>query len=203
MFILFPLFLILASILGITIIAYRKMQYLKKLTPESHEVGDTIFHDLFPEMIHWFKHGHVKEYRQSFLKEIEKLLRRLRLASLKVDHASDALIKKIRKVHLSNHLEQQALRDTRMLENPPSVLNDPVEIEDPLKDLKDQEQQLIIEIAKNPKDASLYERLGDLYMSMHNREEAIEAYEAALGFNPINDVLAQKYSQLLKRKVTV
>src|SRR5271154_1371454 len=109
MFILIPLILILASAIGIAVIVYPKIQYVKKLTPESHEVGTTALHDFFPELTDWFNQIKFKEYQQHTLREIEKSLRRLRLAMLKVDHLSERLIRKIRRVHLSTHIEKTAL----------------------------------------------------------------------------------------------
>lgn len=197
MFILVPTLLIFASLTGIIYIAYRKMPYLKKLTPESHEVGHTILHDLFPEITDLGQVTKVKEFRQSLLRETEKLLRRLRLVSLKIDHASEALIKRIRKVHLTNHLETQALQLQKDTEIAVQASRDDYSGVTPsMEELKDREQRLILEIARNPKDAQLYGTLGDLYMAMHNKHEAEEAYKAGHELNPSDEVLARKYSQV-------
>ena len=64
--------------------------------------------------------------------------------------------------------------------------------------LKNEEQRLIMEIAKNPKDARLYEALGDLYMEMSGFIDAKESYEAAIELNPQDESLKQKLSSALE-----
>lgn len=199
MFIIVPSILIGISLIGIALIVRRKLSYLRKLSPDSHEVGEHLWDDYFPELIHWLGHTKWRESRQAVLRETEKLLRRMRLVLLKVDHISDRLIKKVRRVHLTGHLENTAsqLGNNETLAIEPSK---PAEITP--EDLKAREQQLIIEIAQNPKNPELYETLGDLYVKMGSAQDAQEAYEAALGFDPDNQALARKYSVLLKKTET-
>ncbi|OGN17523.1 MAG: hypothetical protein A3C88_01120 [Candidatus Yanofskybacteria bacterium RIFCSPHIGHO2_02_FULL_50_12] len=194
MFIIVPLTLIIGSLAGIAIIVYRKLPYLKKLTPESHEVGVSMIHDLFPELVDWITRFDLQEYKQQSLRELEKMLRKLRVASLKIDNLADLLIKRIRKVHLSRHLEQVAEKSAEL---------EPVEskVESLANQWKAQEQKLIVDIAQNPKDPHLYEVLGDLYMKINNMADAKEAYEAALGLIPNDEGLARKYSKLLQTPV--
>ena len=202
MFILVPLALIAISLLAIMVIIQRKLPYLRKLSPEAHQVSDQPLQDYFPELIQWLSQIKWRELQQGALRETEKLLRRSRLVISKIDHVSDRLIKKVRKIHLTNHLEQTAPVIEKAPETP--VVQNPVVFAEPtMEDLKAREQQLIIEIAQDPKNAELYEILGDLYMKMHSTTDAKEAYEAALGFNPDNQIVARKYSALLKKDETV
>jgi uncharacterized protein HemY len=202
MFILVPLILIVISLVAMAGIIQRKLPYLRKLSPDAHLVGEHPLQDYFPELMQWLSQIKWREYRQASLREIEKFLRRIRLVLLKVDHISDRLIKKIRRVHLTNHMEQVVPK----IEKPVEAVapQAPVAFLEPtIEDLKAREQQLIIEIAQDPKNAELYEILGDLYMKMESSQDAREAYEAALGFNPDNQVVARKYSVLLKKGETV
>ena len=194
MFIIAPLILVGISVIGMVVIVRRKMPYLRKLSPEAHEVSANIFDNFFPELILWFKQIPWHQYRQTSLQELEKGLRRMRLAFLKIDHASARLIQKVRRTHLATQLEHTASIQTEV------VVPESMEIvaEPTPEDLKGQEQQLIIEIAQDPKNAGLYETLGDLYLKMNNIPDAKEAYEAGLGFSPDNQALAHKYSKLLK-----
>ena len=57
----------------------------------------------------------------------------------------------------------------------------------------------IIEIAQNPKDSRLYEKLGDLYVEMENWNDAKESYEAAIELNPTAEELKRKLSTALER----
>lgn len=197
MYLLLPFLLIVLSAGGIVYIVYRKMPYLKKLTPESHEMSDNIFQDFFPEVMVYANEAKLKEYQKVILQELEKLVRRLRVVTLRVDHLSDRLIKKIRHRHISTHLEHQALLEEQKVAEPDTAIE--LNKESSQEDLKAREQQLIVEIAKNPKEVGLYIELGDLYLAMHNVGEAKESFEAALALNPHDLVLARKYSQLLKK----
>ncbi len=199
MFITIPLILIGLSLVGMAVIVRRKMSYLRKLYPEAHEVSDNIFEDFFPELISWFSRIPWHQYRQTSLQELEKGLRRMRLAFLKIDHASARLIQKVRHTHLNNHLEHTASAQPETSTEVAVPEHMAIVAEPPPEDLKGQEQQLIIEIAQDPKNAGLYETLGDLYLKMDNIPDAKEAYEAGLGFGPDNITLARKYSRLLKK----
>lgn len=197
MFILIPLTLILASVVGISIIIFRKMPYLNKLTPETHVWGDVLT-DLLPELSEGFKSLKLKEYGNSWLVELEKFLRRLRVVSLKMDRISDSWIKKIRKGNISRTTnsviseKQEAEAPVMKSQSAPVIT---------MEDMKRDEQKLIIEIAKNPKDSRLYEVLGDLYVSMNNLSDAKESYEAAIELSPSSEILQKKYSQVLKKMV--
>ena len=198
MFITIPLIFIGLSCIGMLVIVRRKMPYLRKLSPDAHEVSDNMLEDFFPEIINWFQQIPWHQYRQTSLQELEKGLRRMRLAFLKIDHASARLIQKVRHTHLSTQLEHtSAIQPETSTE---MAVPEHMEIvADAPEDLKGQEQQLIIEIAQDPKNASLYEKLGDLYLKMGSMQDAKESYEAGLGFSPDNLDLARKYSRLLRK----
>src|SRR3990167_122051 len=117
MFILTPLILLLVSVVGISVIIFRKMPYLNKLTPETH-IGGNVLADLFPEFSERFKSLKLKEYGNLWLVELEKLLRRLRVVSLKMDRISDSWIKKIRKNNVSRITTQVVSEKTEVVENP-------------------------------------------------------------------------------------
>jgi hypothetical protein len=199
MFLLIPLLLIVISMVGVGVIVYRKLPYLRKLSPESHQVGAHLADDYFPELMTWMRTIPWHEYRKNILHELEKGVRRMRLVLLKIDHLSDRLIKKIRRSHITAHVEQ--LSQTSSIQDPGLEVV-PKSTEPTAEDLKAREQQLIIDISQDPKNPVLYETLGDLYVKMNSIEDAKEAYEAALGFSPDNQVVARKYSTLLKKSET-
>lgn len=202
MFIILPLIFIAGSAVGVFVIIRRKMPYLKKLTPENNEIGESVLHDFFPELMAWIGQIDLAEIKQHALRELEKFLRKLRVATLKVDHISDSLIKNIRRAHLNNHIEH-VIADEKAAEPAPKTepAKDPKTVM--MEDLKTQEQKLIIEIAQNPKDPKLFEVLGDLYLKLENLQDARDAYEAALGLNPNDQGIARKYSRLLKKPEAV
>ncbi len=194
--------LILASIVGISVIIFRKMPYLNKLTPETHlstqtgAVGD-ILTDLFPEFSERFKSLKFKEYSNLWLVELEKFLRKLRVVSLKIDRISDSWIKKIRRGNgfgaITSVVSDQTETSISKIQPSPKTT---------LEDMKREEQRLIIEIAKNPKDSKLYEVLGDLYVKMNSFSDAKESFEAAIELSPNNEELKKKLSLVLEKLVT-
>lgn len=198
MFILLPILLILASAGGIFVIVWRKMPYLKKLTVTDVQSGQSIWSDLFPELTNGVNSTRLKHYRGVWLLELEKVLRRFRVMSMKMDRMSDSLIKKIRNVTERKHPST----DSGPAASPAAVLKTEEQTKQATSDeTKKEEQKLIIEIAKNPKNSALYEVLGDLYMKMSNFADAKESYEAAIELNPAKEELKKKHSQAVENVV--
>lgn len=207
MYLLIPLILIAASAGGILFIVWRKLPRLKELAEiESNStVAESsngaspksdwrhVFYDLCPEIWNWAKGIEVKEYREMWLVEMEKLLRRLRLASMKIDRFSDSLIKKVRKHTYSGNGSAFSVSEvSKDKQDTGAKADDKTE-------LKKNEQRLIIEIAKNPKNAVLYEELGDLYAKAGDHRDAKESYEAAIELNSNNEELKKKLSSTFEK----
>ena len=197
-FILIPLVLILASFGGVLFIVSRKLPRLKELAEAESSNGvphgwHTLVYDLCPEIWNWAKGIKVKEYKEMWLIETEKLLRRLRVTSQKMDRLSDLLIKKIRKsTNSGNGPIFSAVEEGKEKQNAETKEDDKVEF-------KKNEQRLIIEIAKNPKNSALYEELGDLYAKAGDHRDAKESYEAAIELNSNNEELKKKLSSALEK----
>lgn len=192
----------MASVAGVFVIIFRKMPYLNKLTPETHistqiSIGREVLDDLFPELLGFFKNLKLREYGNLWFIELEKFLRRLRVVSLKMDRISESWIKKIRNGNISRTITSNVSDTKEEVEvSVPKIQSAPVIT---MEDMKRDEQRLIIEIAKNPKDSRLYEVLGDLYVSMNNLSDAKESFEAAIELSPSSEILQKKYSQVLKK----
>ena len=199
-FILIPLLLILVSAGGILFITLRKLPRLRELAEAESSNGvytesgwRAFVYDLCPEVWDWAGDIKIKEYKDMWLVEAEKLLRRLRLTSLKIDRLSGLLIKKIRKrTSPENGLAFSVTETKKDKEETDAKADDKTE-------LKKNEQRLIMEIAKNPKNASLYEELGDLYDRMGDYLDSKESYEAAIELNSNNEKLKKKLSHALEK----
>ena len=200
MFILIPLVLVLASAAGIFFIVWRKMPYLRKLTVTDVQSGQSMWSDLFPELANVINTTRLKHYRGVWLLELEKVLRRLRVMSMKMDRMSDSLIKKIRNVTERKHEKHHGAAAAETGETTPTFAEQSRSSDRSVgaDEMKKEEQKLIIEIAKNPKNSSLYEVLGDLYMKMSNFADAKESYEAAIELNPAKEELKKKHSQAVE-----
>ena len=210
MYLLIPFILIIVSVGGILYIVLRKLPRLEELaeiesnsTVTGSSSGDFlengwrhIFYDLCPEVWSWVKGVKAKEYKELWLVETEKLLRRLRVASMKMDRFSDSLIKKVRSKNYSNNAQTYAKSDA--VKHEESKSNEEVKNNE-REEFKKTEQRLILEIAKNPKNAVLYEELGDLYSEAGEHKDAKESYEAAIELNSNSEELNKKLSLILEK----
>ncbi len=157
--------------------------------------------EFFPEIKTLLDKFEFYKHRTIWLMETEKMLRKLRVIFLRVDRLSDTLIKKIRRVNLNGQLNSQAMnKPIEPYEEaifPDDKAGQVKKETSSLNFLKNEEQRLILGIAKNPKDSKLYEALGDLYMEMENWTDAKESYEASIELNPQSDSLKIKLSSAL------
>lgn len=221
MFLLVPLSLIVVSILGILLVVLRKKNYLSKLyslnTAGNVENSTAINfnfswkkygEDFFPEIKTLFNRLEIHKYKGHWLMEIEKILRRIRVIFMRIDRWSDSTIKKIRKIHINNTLNDSGrsfksdpvesfIEPNRINKNKPESVESDTSISHIF--LKNEEERLIIEIAKNPKNPKLYEELGDIYMEMSGFIDAKESYEAAIELNPQSEELKLKLSSVLEK----
>ena len=162
--------------------------------------------EFFPELSALLHRIKISKYKNIGLMEAEKTLRKTRLIFLKVDRLSDVLIKKIRRVHVNGQLKVH-IAEENLNENNSSPAISTADNKKQISEgkatspnfLKNEEQRLIIEIAKNPKDYHLYEMLGDLYVEMESFTDAKESYEASVELNPQNESLKQKLSAALEK----
>ena len=186
---------------GIFFIVWRKMPYLRKLTVTDVQSGQSIWSDLFPELANGVNSTRLKHYRGVWLLELEKVLRRLRVMSMKMDRMSDSLIKKIRNVTERKHEKHHGAAVAETGATTPTFAEQSRSSDRSVgaDDMKREEQRLIIEIAKNPKNSALYEVLGGLYMKMSNFADAKESYEAAIELNPGKEDLKKKLSFALEK----
>ena len=183
MFLLVPLSIFGVSIIAISYIVLRKFSYLKKLStdPETAGVGDITFFEfgrqMFPELFSYFSRVDMAGHKSSLLIEFEKFLRRTRIFFLRVENASNSLIHKIRDSNFETNKSSQKI-ETRELDSTTEVETDPI------LDLNKKEHELIIEIAKNPKNASLYKTLADIYIQMRQWDDARDSILSAIKLNP-------------------
>ncbi len=176
------------------------MPYLRKLSVADVHPSPGIWADLFPELSEGLNSTRLKHYRSIWLSELEKLLRRLRVVSLKMDRMSDSFIKKIRNVTQKpvDSDQKEDMNPVRSLARAESA--SPKDLGEATSNgMKMEEQNLIIEIAKNPKNAVLYEELGDLYSEAGDYKDAKESYEAAIELNSNNEELKKKLSSALEK----
>ena len=198
MYIIIPLAIMVASLAGAFYVASRKFVYLRKLDPSAVQDAPADFHDfrrgLFPEMVGAWKALDLRQHTAAFLTEMEKVLRKLRLVFLRVDTAMHQLIQKMRKT-TEHHEKIQEKReaDEAMAQQADSISSSASTVLDP----REEEQRLIVEIAKNPKNPELYKELGMIYIEIGEDDDARQSFEKALELDP-EDILVQNKLRKLK-----
>lgn len=200
-----PLAIALGALIGVSVIVWRKMPYLRKLTPESHEVGDTLLHDLAPEALHWITHIPWRQYLHAILVELEKLLRWMRMVASAFDRVSDTVIRRVRRVHqdaAKQHEASVAKEEKKEEERREKEEHEPddLDMRDP-EQLKQEEQRLIIAIAQHPRDPKLYGDLAKIYMRVQAYGDAVEALEQAVKLDPENEYLTKRLERAHRRKI--
>lgn len=187
MFFVVPFGIFVVSITAITWVIGRKFVYLKKLTPEVVESvvpeQESFWVEFFPAWAAYFNSINLRQHRLNFLAEFEKFLRKFRLLSLKLDAATNHLIRRIRKsvMHHESVINEEAA--AIQVEQDARVSNG-VNSNGTVKDWKEEEQKLIIEIAKNPKNAEFYKKLGNIYAKTGEWYDAVESFKKSLELDP-------------------
>lgn len=207
LFLIIPLSLIGVSLLAIGVIVWRKVPYMRRLTPEAHGLNQSVFTSFFPELVQNFGPARIKEYFAIWLQEMEKLLRKMRLLFSFVDRMSDNLIKRIRSAQQKRAKQTPTVPAPKEPEQPkvPEYVDVPTVQVRPRRTapnpalLKSDEQRLIVEIAHDPKNARLYRELGEVYIKMKNYEDAKESFATALKLNPADDVSQRKLALVLQK----
>ncbi|MEK7583235.1 MAG: hypothetical protein AAB483_02445 [Patescibacteria group bacterium] len=184
MYLLIPIGIFVISLAGVLFVVGRKLVYLKKLTPEAISNPPSLrafWAGFVPEIIAWFEKINWREYRVGFMGETEKLLRKIRLSFLKIDTVTHNLTMRLRRStkHHEAILKKEEAEEavTESIVSVPQV---------PVLDPKEEEQHLIMEIAKNPKDKLLYLRLGDVYLKINDHENAALSFKTVLDLDPEN-----------------
>ena len=185
--------------------ASRKFSYLRKLDTEHVEAGQQTINDwkgfwyaMYPEVFQHFHRSQVASHKSSLLLEFEKVLRRLRLMSLKVDNFSNSMISKIR----TSNEHSQKLREEAKVDTAPEFthesLEEAIRSSLPVSELKKEEQKLIMEVAKDPKNPRLYKTLGDLYLKLEQFDDARESYLSVIKLDPTIKGVKRKLEALNK-----
>jgi tetratricopeptide (TPR) repeat protein len=199
MYLLIPLIVFLSSLLLIAWIVVRKFVYLKKLVPETLEnsavVQESFWAELFPELAASLKKIKLREWGIAVLAEFEKFLRKLRLISMKIDTFTNQLIHNVRKTTVYHEEVLSKKAETKEEQ----TTGEARKARKKEKDWKEEEQRLIIEIAKDPKNAGLYKKLGRLYLGTGENEDAYESFKKAAELNPEDAEAKAKLEKLIPK----
>ena len=192
MFLLLPLGIVVVCFAVCAWILWHKIPYLKKLSPEvievSHETENaTFWSEMYPELTSGVRKFDWPSKKQFLILETEKIVRKLRLFFQKIESFFMRL-----SLRLKRPVTNEDNREDAEEVNAPAMQA----AADPLLELRMQEQRLIIEIAKNPKDAVLYDQLGNIYSKTGEIDDARESFKTAHELDPENEEFKAKFEQL-------
>lgn len=202
MFFIIPFGIFIISIVAITWVVSRKFVYLKKLTPEVVESAvpeqESFWAELFPKWAAYFNSTRLRQGRLNFLAEFEKFLRKFRLLSLRLDTATSHLIHRVRKsvVHHEGVINEEAA--ATQMEQDARIIGG-ANGSGMVRDWKEEEQKLIIEIAKDPKNAELYKTLGSIYSKTGEWHDAVESFKKAIELDPEDESIKIKLERAIKK----
>jgi len=117
MYIIIPVTFIVLSVVGIGLIVWRKFEFLKKLTPDEDHKDIHLLELYFPEVKAKYEGIDISEYKKLWLSETEKMLRKLRMVSLKVDRISDSMIKRVRHAHTQEQAKSAEMQEKSVEES--------------------------------------------------------------------------------------
>lgn len=195
-----PIAVALLAVLGIAVIAWRKMPFLRKLTPDAHPPGESLLHEYAPELVDRVKRFPWRQFLHQALVRVEMGLKGMREALRRLDQASDRFVRSVRRGAQQAAQQHEAAVARQEVEKQEQERDtDEVDFDDP-EQLKAEEQRLIVAIAQNPKEHELYSDLARVSMRMHNWKDAIEALEQAYRLQPENEQYLKRLERA-KRKL--
>lgn len=214
-FILVPSLLIVGSLATVGRIVYRKLpkdlsQWDEALSQENF--GPTFYQKALAKAS--FK------AQQVFLSFSTKFFHRVRLASLKTDNFSGKLLQKI---HVYKREFQQENNQPQKIVAPAEAEVDAVDADEGVVKIKKiapaeqiteiktlperppqkierpfefKEQQLINQLTYNPKDVSIYKKLGWLYLNANKSHQAKQAFQTAIKLGSRDRIILAKLAEM-------
>ena len=166
MFWIIPLVLIGGSLYGIGRIVRPRFSELKQ--KELPEIKNDFWHLMLPEFFYLWDRVDFHGFKRNVLTDYEKLLRRVKVLSLRTHNLTDKLLEKRQKT-----VPRAEFKDSEFNSQKEENVY-----------FKTRENNLIIEIAKNPKDKNLYKTLGALYLDNKMYSDAKEVFNVILELDP-------------------
>ncbi len=183
MFWMIPLALIAGSFYGISRVVWPKFKGLRR-REDLPEIKDDFWRLMLPEFFSSLNltRSKLKILRINAAADYEKFLRKVRILSLKTDNFINKLLEKRQKKASRPEFKKMEINGQKE----PNVY------------FKTRENNLIAEIAKNPKDKNLYKALGALYLENKMFRDAEEAFNVVLELDPNEDEVKQNLEKIGK-----
>lgn len=199
MFISIPLFIIIAALLALGFMVWRKWPFLKKLEPDAHQVGESFVHDLAPEAVSRARAVHWRALWRQALQAAEEVLNGIRAIFHSIGQAFDRLRASVQSAKRSMP-EPQPVGQQPPAPQEPKIAGPPRDDEAEQKRLlKEEEQRLILDIAQDPKNVNLYVALGKVYTKLENSADAVESFKTASKLDPDDDAIKERLTRAGER----
>lgn len=154
--------------------------------------------------------------KQAALKTSTKLIYKLKITSLKTDNFFNRLLQEMKSHKENMKIAESGLKEENVPEKPISFAVSPIvpdsrkiarqtapdlpaqkeEFLKPKSRFEIQEQQLINQLAYNPKDVSAYKRIGWLYLENNKPVQARQAFKTAVKLGSKDKVLMTKLLEI-------
>ncbi|TSC91711.1 MAG: hypothetical protein CEN90_175 [Parcubacteria group bacterium Licking1014_17] len=203
MFIILPLGIFILSLLLIGAVIVRKLAFLRKLSPEVLENSAVnyrgFWEELLPEAGGIIKFIKSHEWRLKLLEQFEKLFSLLKSISSLIDSLFHKILLLVKRK--AKQSEQIVIKEEIKEQKEKAEIEEAIEAisEHNGSDIREEEQLLIINIAKNPRDPELYRRLGDIYIKTEEYDDARQCFEKAIELNPRDIASRGKLKKVLAK----
>ncbi len=192
MFFIIPLVIFIIAIFVGGYVIYIKLPYLRKVSPEVMMTSHThqgFWAELVPSLFGPNVRQNLRKSFVEFLKSLSQVSQWIR----KVWQTFDSLTDKIGGVlrRKGNETAATAVSEMVSIQMSKSVTDK--------ESIKHQEQDLIIQIAQNPKNPQLYEKLGKIYLELGEIDDARQSFMQALEFDPASVSIKQELDKILKK----
>ena len=211
LFILIPLVIAISGLMFAGRIIYKKI-------PQDAEIFDNEVskEDFGPTFYQKALSAFSVKSKQAALKTSTKLIYKLKITSLKTDNFFNRLLQEMKSHKENMKIAESGLGEEKAPENPISFAVSPIvpdfpktarqitpdqpftkeESLKPKSQFEIQEQQLINQLAYNPKDVSVYKRIGWLYLENNKPVQARQAFKTAVKLGSKDKVLMTKLLEI-------
>lgn len=149
---------------------------------ELPEIKHGFWHLMLPEFFYFWDRIDFYGFKRNVLTDYEKFLRRVKVLSLRTDNFVNKLLEQRQKTVLKPEFKE---------------LNSNGQKEENVY-FKARENNLIVEIARNPKDKNLYKALGALYLDNKMYSDAKEVFNVILELDPGEEEAKQNLEKIGK-----
>lgn len=186
MFVVIPLILFASGVAGLGYVLWPKIKEIKK-REDLPEIKESFWRLMVPEFFSFWDNIDFEGLKKNTSSDYEKLLRRVRIISLKTDNFVNKLLEK---------RQAKSVPSVRPEFKEKSEDSDEPKVNQAY--FKTKESSLIADIARNPKDKNLYKTLAALYFENQMYKDAKDVFDVVLELDPNEEEVKQTLEKISK-----